>query len=155
MGENKEGKIPEAPKKLWQEFKEFINRGNVMNLAVGVMIGGAFSAIVTSLVNDIIMPIVSLFTGGLDFASLCVTLGEGENAATLNYGAFISAIINFLIIAAVIFMMVKIITKMLTKEEAEEAATTRECPFCKETVSIEATKCPHCTSDLPPYEEEA
>ncbi len=153
MGENKENStLPEEPKKIWQEFKEFINRGNVMNLAVGVMIGGAFSAIVTSLVDDIIMPIVSLFTGGLDFTSLCVTLGEGENAATLNYGSFIAAAINFLIIAAVVFMLVKILSKMLVKKE-EEAVTTRECPFCKETVSIEATKCPHCTSDLPPYEE--
>ena len=95
-------------KSFIKEFKEFISRGNVMDMAVGIIIGGAFTAIVTSLVNDVIMPLISLLTGGLDFSELSVALGEGEGAATLNYGAFIAAIINFLLIALVIFIIIKI-----------------------------------------------
>lgn len=133
-----------------KEFKEFISRGNVMDMAVGVIIGGAFTAIVTSLVNDILMPVLSLVTGGLDFTSLCIVLGEGENAATLNYGAFIAAIINFLLIAFVIFLLVKMINNFSRKKKEEEPApvTTKTCPFCKEEISIDATRCPHCTSEL-------
>lgn len=133
-----------------KEFKEFISRGNVMDMAVGVIIGGAFTAIVTSLVNDILMPVLSLITGGLDFTSLCVVLGEGENAATLNYGAFIAAIINFLLIAFVIFLLIKMINNFSRKKKEEEpaAVTTKTCPFCKEEISIDATRCPHCTSEL-------
>ncbi len=133
-----------------KEFKEFISRGNVMDMAVGVIIGGAFTAIVTSLVNDILMPVLSLITGGLDFTSLCIVLGEGENAATLNYGAFIAAIINFLLIAFVIFLLVKMINNFSRKKKEEEPApvTTKTCPFCKEEISIDATRCPHCTSEL-------
>ena len=100
-----------------KEFKEFISRGNVMDMAVGVIIGGAFTAIVTSLVNDILMPVLSLVTGGLDFTSLCIVLGEGEEAATLNYGAFIAAVINFLLIAFVIFLLVKTINKFSRKQK--------------------------------------
>lgn len=133
-----------------KEFKEFISRGSVMDMAVGVIIGGAFTAIVTSLVNDILMPVLSLITGGLDFTSLCIVLGEGENAATLNYGAFIAAIINFLLIAFVIFLLVKMINNFSRKKKEEEPApvTTKTCPFCKEEISIDATRCPHCTSEL-------
>ncbi|MCM1124905.1 MAG: large conductance mechanosensitive channel protein MscL [Lachnospiraceae bacterium] len=133
-----------------KEFKEFISRGNVMDMAVGVIIGGAFTAIVTSLVNDIMMPILSLITGGFDFTALCVALGEGEDAATLNYGAFIAAVINFLLIAIVIFLLIKMINKISKKktEESASAATTQICPFCKEEISIEASRCPHCTSEL-------
>ena len=141
-----------VPKRVWGQFKDFINRGNVVDLAVGVMIGGAFTTIVTSLVDDIIMPLVSIFTGGFDFTALCVNLGYGEHAATLNYGSFISSVINFAILAVVVFFMVKFVGKILPKKE--EPKTTRKCPFCKESVSIEATKCPHCTSALPLYEEE-
>ena len=94
-------------KKFAEEFKKFISRGNVMDMAVGVIIGGAFTAIVNSLVNDVMMPILSLITGGLDFSKLCIVFGEGEGAATLNYGAFIAAMINFLLIAFVVFVMVK------------------------------------------------
>ncbi|MDO4465181.1 MAG: large conductance mechanosensitive channel protein MscL [Bacillota bacterium] len=121
-----------------------------MDMAVGVIIGGAFTAIVTSLVNDILMPVLSLVTGGLDFTSLCIVLGEGENAATLNYGAFIAAIINFLLIAFVIFLLVKMINNFSRKKKEEEPApvTTKTCPFCKEEISIDATRCPHCTSEL-------
>jgi len=136
-------------KKFMKEFKEFISRGNVMDMAVGVIIGGAFTAIVTSLVNDIVMPLLSLITGGFDFSALSIALGEGEEAASLNYGAFISAIINFLLIALVIFVIIKSINKMAKKKEEEkEEPTTKECPFCHETISINATRCPHCTSEL-------
>ena len=132
-----------------KEFKEFISRGNVMDMAVGVIIGGAFTAIVTSLVNDIIMPLLSLITGGLDFTSLCIVLKEGEDGATLNYGSFISAIINFILIALVIFCIIKSINKVSKKkEETKEEPTTKECPYCHETISIKATKCPHCISEL-------
>ncbi|MGN0278299.1 MAG: large conductance mechanosensitive channel protein MscL [Lachnospiraceae bacterium] len=131
-----------------KEFKEFISRGNVMDMAVGVIIGGAFTAIVNSLVNDIVMPLLSLLTGGFDFSALCIVLGEGENAATLNYGAFISAVINFILIAFVIFLVIKGINKLSRKKKPEPVITTKECPFCKEQVALEATRCPHCTSEL-------
>ena len=118
-------------------------------MAVGVIIGGAFTAIVNSLVDDMLMPVLSLLTGGLDFSGLCIVLGEGENAATINYGSFISAVINFLLIALVIFLMIKAINKVSRKKKEEAPApTTKECPFCKEQVAIDATRCPHCTSEL-------
>lgn len=136
-------------KNFVEEFKKFIARGNVMDMAVGVIIGGAFTAIVNSLVNDVMMPVLSLITGGLDFSKLCIVLGEGEGAATLNYGAFIAAIINFLLIALVIFMLIKMINKFAKKkEEAPAPVTTKDCPYCKEKVALEATRCPHCTSEL-------
>ena len=120
-----------------------------MDMAVGIIIGGAFTAIVTSLVNDILMPVLSLLTGGFDFSSLCIVLGKGENAATLNYGSFIAAIINFLLISLVIFMLIKSINNLSAKKDEEEApATTKECPFCKEQVAAAAVRCPHCTSEL-------
>ena len=133
-------------KAFMKEFKEFISKGNVMDMAVGIIIGGAFPAIVTSLVDDVIMPIISLLTGGFDFSALCIVLGEGEGAATLNYGAFIAAIINFLIIAVVIFCLIKSINKF--KKKQEEAPTTKDCPFCFEKINIKATKCPHCGSEI-------
>lgn len=136
-------------KAFMKEFKEFISRGNVMDMAVGVIIGGAFTAIVNSLVNDMLMPLLSLLTGGFDFSELCIVLGEGEGAATMNYGAFVSAIINFLLIAFVIFLLVKLLNKLSRKNKVETPApTTKECPFCKEQISLEATRCPHCTSQL-------
>ena len=151
-------------KGLVGEFKEFIMRGNVIDLVVGVIIGGAFGAIVTSLVDDIIMPVISLFTKGIDFANLFIQLGGDQKyatieaakeagVATLAYGNFISAVINFLIMALVIFLLVKAINKAHTigkKEEpaVEEAPTTKTCPFCKSEIAIEATRCPHCTSEI-------
>ncbi len=120
-----------------------------MDMAVGVIIGGAFTAIVNSLVNDMLMPLLSLLTGGFDFSGLCIALGEGENAATINYGSFISAIINFLLIALVIFLIIKAINKVSRKKKEETPApTTKECPYCKEQIAIDATRCPHCTSEL-------
>jgi large conductance mechanosensitive channel len=141
--------------KFLEEFKKFILRGNVMDMAVGVIVGGAFTAIVTSLNEDILTPILGIF-GGTDFSYLTVTLGVGENAPVLHYGNFITAIINFLITALVIFLMLKAINKITEKlsslkgEEEEEAAapTTKICPFCKSEIDIEATRCPHCTSQL-------
>lgn len=138
-------------KSFMKEFKEFIARGNVMDMAVGIIIGGAFTAIVNSLVNDILMPLISLLTGGMDFSGLSIVLGSGEDAAVLSYGAFISAVINFLLIALVIFWLIKGINKLSNirkKEEKAEEPTTKVCPFCKEKVAIDATRCPHCTSEL-------
>ena len=138
-------------KKLASEFKEFIMRGNVMDLAVGVIIGGAFSAIVTSLTDDIISPLLGLF-GNLDFSDLVLQIGDVQ----IKYGSFLTAVINFLIMALIIFLMVKAINKAMTigkKEEEEEAPTTKKCPHCCEEVNIEATKCPHCTGDIPAEEE--
>ena len=137
-------------KAFWKEFKTFISRGSVMDMAVGIIIGGAFTAIVNSLVNDLVMPLLSLLTGGFDFTRLSVVLGSGEGAATLNYGLFISAIINFLLIAFVIFCLIKSINKMKDKiaKKEEEDPTTKVCPFCQSEISIKATRCPHCTSEL-------
>ena len=135
-------------KAFMAEFKKFIARGNVMDMAVGIIIGGAFTAIVTSLVDDILMPVLSLIVGGFDFNALCIVLGEGEDAATLNYGSFIAAIINFLLISVVIFMLIKGINKLSVKKEEPAAPTTKECPFCKEQIAISAVRCPHCTSEL-------
>ena len=149
-------------KGIIKEFKEFIMRGNVIDLAIGVIIGGAFGAIVTSLVTNIIQPLINSVMGGeiagtyvLPWAAAKGINGEEALAAvTINYGAFISAIINFLIIALVIFIMVKAINKATSlrkKEEevAEEEPTTKVCPFCKSEIAIDATRCPHCTSELP------
>ena len=140
-------------KKFFEEFKKFISRGNVMDMAVGVIIGGAFTAIVNSLVNDIFMPVLSLITGGFDIAGMSVSFGVGDNAATLNYGAFLSAVINFLLIALVIFCIIKAMNtakdKMLKKQEEEAPApTTKKCPYCMSEIDIQATRCPHCTSEV-------
>ena len=132
-------------KKFMEEFKKFISRGNVMNMAVGIIIGGAFTAIVNSLVNDIINPLLGVF-GGLNFSEYSLPL-KGE--ATLNYGNFITAIINFIIMAFVIFLLVKAVNKLTEKEEKPAppaAPTTKKCPFCKSEIDIEATRCAHCTS---------
>ncbi len=140
-------------KNFFNEFKKFISRGNVMDLAVGVIIGSAFTAIVTSLVDDMIMPLLSLITGGMDIASMSVSFGVGDQAATLNYGSFLSAIINFLLIAFVIFCMVKAINgateKLKKKEEEAPAAPAKKiCPRCMSEIDIKATRCPFCTSEI-------
>lgn len=138
-------------KGLIAEFKKFIMRGNVMDMAVGVIVGGAFTSIVTSLNQDILTPLLGIF-GGTDFSNLYVTLGSGENAPVLNYGNFITAVINFLITALVIFLLVKGINaigdKLSHKKEAPAAPTTKKCPFCKSEIAIDATRCSHCTSQL-------
>lgn len=135
---------------LVSEFKEFISRGNVIDMAVGIIIGGAFTTIVNSLVNDVTMPLITLVTGGTDFSGLNFTLkGEGESAIVLSLGNFIGAIINFLLIALVVFLFVKGVNKLRRKkEEAPAVPTTKKCPYCFEEIPIEATRCPHCTSEL-------
>lgn len=145
--------------KLIGEFKEFIMRGNVMDLAVGVIIGGAFGSIVTSLCNDVIMPGVSWIiatvsgmdftnpeTGQLDFTKVTQSLNVGP----INFGNFAAAIIYFLIMAIIIFIMVKAVNKLtsIAKKKEEEAPTTKECPFCCSEIAIKATRCPHCTAVL-------
>lgn len=135
-----------------EEFKKFIMRGNVMDMAVGVIVGGAFTSIVTSLNQDILTPVLGIF-GGTDFSNLKVTLGSGENAPVLCYGNFITAVINFLITAFVIFVLVKAINKIGDKlirkeEEAPSEPTTKICPYCRSEIAKEATRCPHCTSNL-------
>ena len=121
-----------------------------MDMAVGIIIGGGFTAIVNSLVNDLVMPLLSILTGGYDFTKLSVVLGSGDNAATLNYGLFISAVINFLLIALVIFCLIKGLNKMKDKiqKKEEDEPTVKVCPFCKSEIDIAATRCPHCTSQL-------
>lgn len=142
-----------AKKGFVAEFKEFISRGNVMDMAVGVIIGGAFQTIINSLVNDVVMPLISLVIGGLDFSGWKLALGSGENAPVLAYGSFITAVINFLLMALVIFTFIKIMNNLTEralgkpKEEPAEP-TTKICPFCKSEISIEATRCPNCTSQL-------
>ena len=137
-----------------KSFKEFAMKGNVMDMAVGVIIGGAFTAIVNSLVNDMFMPLLSLLTKGMDFASLGIPLGEGEDAAVFAYGNFIAAVINFILIALVVFLLVKALAgakdKLSKKEEEEPAPETpkRLCPYCFGEIADEATRCPHCTSVL-------
>ena len=140
-------------KKFFNEFKKFIMRGNVLDMAVGVIVGGAFTAIVTSLNKDVLTPLLSVILGGTDFTALQVVLGSGEEAPILAYGNFITAVINFLITALTVFCLVKIINtvseKMTKKkEEAPAAPTTKKCPYCKTDIAIEATRCPHCTSQL-------
>ena len=134
------------------EFKKFIMRGNVMDMAVGVIVGGAFTSIVTSLNQDLLTPILGIF-GGTDFSGLFLKMGEGENAPILYYGNFITAVINFLITAFVIFLLLKGINALSSKLSREEkqapaAPTTKKCPFCKSEIAIDATRCPHCTSQL-------
>ena len=134
------------------EFKKFITRGNVMDMAVGVIIGGAFSTIATSLNADVISPILAVF-GGVDFSHLTLKLGSGELAPVLNYGNFITAVINFLITAFVVFLLIKLINVLSDKitpkkEEKPKAPTTKKCPFCMSEIAIEASRCPHCTSQL-------
>ena len=150
-------------KKLINEFKEFISRGNVLDMAVGVIIGAAFKAIIDSLVNNVIMPCLTLLTGKMDFTNLFIAFdgntyatieaAKEAGAATLNYGSFISAVINFFIMSIVIFALVKTMNTIAAltrkkKEEAPAAPTTKKCPFCCSEIAIEAKKCPHCTSDV-------
>lgn len=131
---------------MLKEFKDFVMRGNVLDLAVAVIIGGAFGKIVGSLVNDIIMPLIGLMMGGVSFADLSVTVG----AAVIKYGAFIQTVVDFLVIAFVIFMLVRTVNNMKKQEPAPAPAapTTKECPKCFSTISIKATRCPNCTSEL-------
>ncbi len=143
---------------MLEEFKKFIMRGNVLDMAVGIIIGVAFGAIITSLVNDIIMPPIGLLLGKVDFANLFIqlsgtpvaTLADAKKAgaATINYGVFINTVINFLIVAFVIFLLIKQVNRLTAKPLAPAAPITKECPYCVSTIPIKATRCPNCTSEL-------
>lgn len=128
---------------MLKEFRDFALRGNVMDLAVAVIIGGAFGKIIASLVNDVLMPLIGLVLGGLDFSTLAFKIKD----ASVNYGLFIQAIVDFTIVAFVIFMIVRTMNRM-KKAEPAAAPTTKECPYCISTISINAKRCPHCTSQL-------
>jgi large conductance mechanosensitive channel len=151
---------------MLKDFKAFIMRGNVVDLAIGIIIGVAFGAIVSSFVNDVIMPPIGLLLGNVDFANLFVVLKEGTvvgpyaslaaakeaGAVTINYGVFINTLVNFIIIAAVVFLfIIRPINKMHERQKAKEevpAPETKECPFCFTSISVKATRCPNCTSEL-------
>jgi large conductance mechanosensitive channel len=147
---------------MFKEFKEFIMRGNVVDMAIGIVIGAAFGAIVKSFVDDVLMPPIGLLLGNVDFSNLFITLKEGAKAAgpyaslaaaktagavTLNLGIFINTIISFLIIGFAVFLVIQGMNRMKREKTAPEP-TTRECPFCRSTISLQATRCPHCTSEL-------
>jgi len=147
---------------MLKEFREFILRGNVLDLAVGVIIGAAFGGVVTSLVNDVIMPPIGLGLGQVDFKDLFVLLKEGTTpgpyasvaaakaagAVTLNYGAFVNTVINFLIVGFAIFLVVRGANKLHRKAEAAPPPTAKDCPYCLSSVPLKATRCAHCTSEL-------
>ncbi|AFS79422.1 large-conductance mechanosensitive channel [Gottschalkia acidurici 9a] len=143
---------------MLKEFKEFALRGSIVDLAIGVIIGGAFGKIVTSLVNDVIMPIIGLLLGKVDFSNLFIAFGDKSystleeakkaGAATLNYGTFINNVVDFIIISFCIFIMVKQLSRFSKKKDEVEDATTKKCPYCITDIAKEATKCPNCTSNL-------
>jgi large conductance mechanosensitive channel len=144
---------------MLKEFKEFAMRGNVVDMAVGIVIGVAFGAIVKSLVADIIMPPIGLLLGGVDFSEIFINLSGGDfaslaaakeaGAATINLGVFINTVLNFVIVAFAIFMVIRVMNRFTKKEEAPEPeATTKECAYCYSTIPVQATRCGHCTSDL-------
>jgi large conductance mechanosensitive channel len=149
---------------LWEEFKKFILRGNVLDLAVGIVIGSAFMGVVKSFVDDLLMPPIGLLLGSVDFANLFVVFKEGAEqpgpyasleaaktagAVTWRYGLFINTVVNFLIIAAAVFLVVKAANKLMPKEAPKPAApTTKVCPYCQMDIPLKATRCPHCTSEL-------
>jgi len=144
---------------MLKEFKEFIMRGNVLDMAIGIVIGGAFGKIITSLVNDILMPPIGVLLGGVDFANLFINLSgkpyasladaKAAGAATINYGLFLNTIIDFVIVAFVIFLLIRAVNRLRRQQEAPPAApTTKECPYCLSTIPIKATRCANCTSQL-------
>lgn len=144
---------------MLEEFKKFAMRGNVLDMAVGIIIGGAFGKIITSLVNDILMPPIGLLLGKMDFSNLFINLSgqpyaslaeaKEAGAATINYGAFLNTVIDFIIVAFAIFLLIRQVNRMIRPPEAAPAApTTKECPYCLSTIPIQATRCAYCTSEL-------
>lgn len=141
---------------MWSDFKKFVMRGNVLDLAIGFILGAAFGSIVTSLVNDIIMPPLGLLIGNVDFTNLFISLNgvsyptlaaaKAAGAPTINYGIFINTVISFLIVALAIFILVQQVNRIMPPAKTE----TKDCPYCKENISKEAVRCPHCTSELSP-----
>jgi large conductance mechanosensitive channel len=148
---------------MWKEFREFALRGNVVDMAVGIIIGAAFGTIVKSLVDDVIMPPVGLVLGGVDFADFFVLLKAGSPggpyasladaqaaaAVTVNYGVFVNAVISFLVVAAVLFFLIRMMNRIRREEKVPAEPTTRECPFCLSPIPIKASRCAFCTSELP------
>jgi large conductance mechanosensitive channel len=149
---------------MFKQFREFAMRGNVVDMAVGIIIGAAFGAIVSSLVADVIMPPIGLLLGNVDFSNMFAVLKEGTvagpyaslaaardaGAVTLNYGVFVNAIISFLIVAFSVFILISQMNRLKREAEAPPAKpTTRDCPFCLSAIPIKATRCPHCTSQIP------
>jgi len=142
---------------MLKEFKEFAMRGNVLDMAIGIIIGAAFGKIITSVVNDILMPPIGLVLGKVDFSNLFINLSgksyatleaaKAAGAATIKYGVFINTVIDFIIVAFAIFLLVRQVNR-LKRQEAPAAPTTKECPFCFSLVPIKATRCPHCTSEM-------
>jgi large conductance mechanosensitive channel len=128
---------------MLKEFRDFAMRGNVMDLAIAVIIGGAFGKIITSLVNDVLMPLIGLLLGGINFSEQAIVVG----AAVIKWGAFVQSVIDFIIVAFVIFMLVRTLNRF-KKPEPAPAPTTKECPYCFSTIPIKATRCPNCTSQL-------
>ena len=144
---------------MLKEFRDFAMRGNVIDMAVGIIIGAAFGKIITSFVNDVLMPPIGLLLGGLDFSNLFITIkgetfttiaeAQAKGSVTLNYGLFISTIVDFLIVAFAIFLVIRQINRLRSKpEKAPAAPTTKECPYCFSTIAIKANRCPNCTSQL-------
>ena len=132
-------------KKFFQEFREFALRGSVMDLAVGVIMGAAFQAVVTSLTTNILSPLIGILLGGIDLSHLSVTVRD----VPIQYGAFITAIISFLITAFVVFLLVKGMNKLAAKNKKEMAPVTKSCPFCCTDIPLNAVRCPHCTAEIP------
>jgi len=148
---------------MLKEFREFAMRGNVLDMAIGIIIGAAFGRIVTSFVNDILMPPIGLLMGKVDFANMYMTLAEGKTpgpypsladakaagAVTISYGLFINVILDFIIVALVIFLLIRQVNRMTAKPAPAPAApTSKDCPYCVSAIPIKATRCPHCTSEL-------
>jgi large conductance mechanosensitive channel len=148
---------------MLKEFKEFAVRGNVVDMAVGIIIGAAFGAIVTSLVSDILMPVIGIIMGNVDFSNFFIVIKDGKipgpylspaaakaaGAVTINYGIFVNTIISFLIVAFAVFLLIRNINRLKKEKEAPPAAiTTRECPYCLSVIPIKAVRCAHCTSEL-------
>ena len=147
---------------MFKEFKEFAMRGNVVDMAVGIIIGGAFGTIVKSLVSDVMMPPLGLLLGGVDFSDLFITLKDGTSAGpyatlaaakaagavTLGYGLFLNAVISFLIVAFAVFVLIKAINQLQRKKEQPAEPTSKDCPYCFSSIPVKATRCPHCTSEL-------
>lgn len=143
---------------MFQEFKKFAMRGNMVDLAVGIIIGAAFNGVVTSLVNDIIMPPLGFLTKRVDFTKLYINISGGSypdlnaakaaGAVTINYGLFINSLINFLIVAFTVFLLIRQMNSLRERFKKQEEATTKECPFCTTQIPVKATRCPACTSEL-------
>ncbi len=149
---------------MWKEFQKFIQRGNILDLAVGVILGSAFGKIISSLVDDVLMPPIGLLIGKVDFSDLYINLSttsydslaeaKAAGAATINYGMFLNSVINFLIIAFCIFLFIRQVNKVMKEPEKKESVTEKECPACCSTVPVQATRCPYCTSYIEEAEEE-